>query len=246
MVEVRNKQVILKKYVSAGLPKESDMAVVTTTTKLKLPEGSGGVLVKNLYFSCDPYMRGQERTCFLCRSLQPQQAYQQFKGIFIIYWNFFLRYKLWNSYLRAVMECDMKAVSKGNKSKVEVLETCLQQMKACFLDVSLSNRSGGDEQHASGEFIRRCGLCHEADMVLRKNQVDLLEKKFGFDEKAGKMGHKRGGLVSMHKFGLWEISEGFTLQYFHNRAIEQWMQSCRRQLLVLSSCTAFLIMAFST
>lgn len=30
----------------------------------------------------------------------------------------------------------MKAVSEGAKSKAEVLETCLQQMKACFLDVS--------------------------------------------------------------------------------------------------------------
>jgi DNA topoisomerase-3 len=33
------------------------------------------------------------------------------------------------------MECDMKEVSVGNKSKAEVLATCLQQMKACFLDV---------------------------------------------------------------------------------------------------------------
>ena len=34
------------------------------------------------------------------------------------------------------MEQDMKAVSEGAKRKTEVLETCLQQMKACFLDVS--------------------------------------------------------------------------------------------------------------
>ncbi|PON86226.1 DNA topoisomerase, type IA [Trema orientale] len=45
-------------------------------------------------------------------------------------------YKLWKPYLRAVMERDMKAVSEGAKHKAEVLETCLQQMKACFLDVS--------------------------------------------------------------------------------------------------------------
>lgn len=30
----------------------------------------------------------------------------------------------------------MKSVSIGTKSKSEVLENCLQQMKACFLDVS--------------------------------------------------------------------------------------------------------------
>jgi hypothetical protein len=34
------------------------------------------------------------------------------------------------------MEADMKSVSIGTKSKAQVLESCLQQMKACFLDVS--------------------------------------------------------------------------------------------------------------
>lgn len=36
-----------------------------------------------------------------------------------------------------MMEQDMKAVSLGTKSKGQVLETCLHQMKNCFLDVSL-------------------------------------------------------------------------------------------------------------
>lgn len=54
---MRNKQVIFKDYIQGAL-KESDMYVKTDTTrKLKLPEGSKGVLVKNLYLSCDPYMR---------------------------------------------------------------------------------------------------------------------------------------------------------------------------------------------
>ncbi|KAF3440617.1 hypothetical protein FNV43_RR18901 [Rhamnella rubrinervis] len=94
-------------------------------------------------------------------------------------------YKLWKPYLRAVMEQDMKAVSQGSKRKTEVLESCLQQMKACFLDARVnkvklleamaifferSNRSSGDEQHASGEVVRPCGLCLESDMVLRQNR----------------------------------------------------------------------------
>ena len=55
--EVSNKQVILKDYVS-GFPKESDMYVSTNSTiRLKVPEGSNGIVVKNLYLSCDPYMR---------------------------------------------------------------------------------------------------------------------------------------------------------------------------------------------
>ncbi|KAK7301460.1 hypothetical protein RJT34_12324 [Clitoria ternatea] len=56
MAQVRNKQVVLRKYVD-GFPKESDMNIVESTTTLKLPEGSSDVLLKNLYLSCDPYMR---------------------------------------------------------------------------------------------------------------------------------------------------------------------------------------------
>lgn len=54
--EVTNKQVILRDYVS-GFPEESDMLVRTVTVKLKVPEGSNGIMVKNLYLSCDPYQR---------------------------------------------------------------------------------------------------------------------------------------------------------------------------------------------
>ncbi|CAK8560055.1 unnamed protein product [Lathyrus sativus] len=53
----RNKQVILNDYVT-GFPKESDMSIVDSTITLKIPEGSNDlVLLKNLYLSCDPYMR---------------------------------------------------------------------------------------------------------------------------------------------------------------------------------------------
>ncbi|KAJ1395454.1 GroES-like superfamily [Sesbania bispinosa] len=56
MAQVRNKRVVLRDYVS-GFPKESDMNIVESTITLKLPEGSNEVLLKNLYLSCDPYMR---------------------------------------------------------------------------------------------------------------------------------------------------------------------------------------------
>ncbi|KAK4357599.1 hypothetical protein RND71_023209 [Anisodus tanguticus] len=92
-------------------------------------------------------------------------------------------YELWKPYLRAMMECDMKAVSIGTKRKAEVLETCLQQMKACFLDARAnkgklfeamaifferSNRSTGGEQQAVAAVVRKCGICLESDMVLRQ------------------------------------------------------------------------------
>uniref|UniRef100_A0A2N9GZN2 Oxidoreductase N-terminal domain-containing protein n=1 Tax=Fagus sylvatica TaxID=28930 RepID=A0A2N9GZN2_FAGSY len=54
--EVSNKQVIFRDYVT-GSPKESDMYVTTATIKLKVPEGSNALLVKNLYLSCDPLMQ---------------------------------------------------------------------------------------------------------------------------------------------------------------------------------------------
>ncbi|KAM1308609.1 hypothetical protein ACFX2H_010693 [Malus domestica] len=58
---VENKQVIFKGFVE-GTPKETDLQVlVGATTELKPPKGSGAFLVKNLYLSCDPYMRGRMR-----------------------------------------------------------------------------------------------------------------------------------------------------------------------------------------
>ncbi|KAI3511432.1 hypothetical protein L1887_18585 [Cichorium endivia] len=57
MEEVRNQQIVLKDYVN-GFPKEADMLLKSSATvHLKLPQGSNAVLVKNLYLSCDPYMR---------------------------------------------------------------------------------------------------------------------------------------------------------------------------------------------
>lgn len=57
--EVSNKQIVLKDYVK-GFPKESDMILKTSQIKLKLTDGSqDSVLIKNLYLSCDPYMRGR-------------------------------------------------------------------------------------------------------------------------------------------------------------------------------------------
>ncbi|KAJ9535083.1 hypothetical protein OSB04_un001842 [Centaurea solstitialis] len=59
MAEVRNKKVILKDYVN-GFPKESDMLLdASSIISLSLSEASNGILVKNLYLSCDPYMRGR-------------------------------------------------------------------------------------------------------------------------------------------------------------------------------------------
>ncbi|KAE9450404.1 hypothetical protein C3L33_17696, partial [Rhododendron williamsianum] len=54
--EVSNKQVILRDYVS-GFPKESDFEFKTSKIRLEAAQGSKSVVVKNLYLSCDPFMR---------------------------------------------------------------------------------------------------------------------------------------------------------------------------------------------
>lgn len=60
MATVENKQVVLKRYIE-GVPKETDMEMKIGKIELKAPKGSGAFLVKNLYLSCDPYMRGRMR-----------------------------------------------------------------------------------------------------------------------------------------------------------------------------------------
>ncbi|KAL8122238.1 2-alkenal reductase (NADP(+)-dependent)-like isoform X2 [Apium graveolens] len=56
---VDNKQIVLKHFISRGCPKESDMVTQVSKMSLKVPHGSHGVVVKNLYLSCDPYMRSR-------------------------------------------------------------------------------------------------------------------------------------------------------------------------------------------
>ncbi|KAJ1696493.1 hypothetical protein LUZ63_005005 [Rhynchospora breviuscula] len=53
-------KVLLKNYVT-GKASESDMEVVATeAVELKVPEGTkDAIVLKNLYLSCDPYMRGR-------------------------------------------------------------------------------------------------------------------------------------------------------------------------------------------
>uniref|UniRef100_A0A803M5L5 Oxidoreductase N-terminal domain-containing protein n=1 Tax=Chenopodium quinoa TaxID=63459 RepID=A0A803M5L5_CHEQI len=81
--EVSNKQVVLKDYV-VGFPKESDMEVKTSNINLKLPEDSNGILLKNLYLSCDPYMRSRmtnrDRASYV-ESFLPGSACAQSRGL---------------------------------------------------------------------------------------------------------------------------------------------------------------------
>ncbi|CAN6380932.1 unnamed protein product [Urochloa humidicola] len=54
----KNKKVVLRRHVT-GFPTEEDMEIVVDTVALRVPAGSTAVLVKNLYLSCDPWVRGR-------------------------------------------------------------------------------------------------------------------------------------------------------------------------------------------
>ncbi|KAI5650211.1 hypothetical protein M9H77_36216 [Catharanthus roseus] len=59
---VENKQIIFRDYIDGRSPNETDLEIrVGNKIKLEAPKGSGALLVKNLYLSCDPYMRGRMR-----------------------------------------------------------------------------------------------------------------------------------------------------------------------------------------
>lgn len=60
---IDNKQIIFKGYIDGRPPKETDMEIVKVGNKIKVeaPKGSGSFFVKNLYLSCDPYIRGRMR-----------------------------------------------------------------------------------------------------------------------------------------------------------------------------------------
>lgn len=60
--QTQNKQILFKGYIEGRSPAETDMELRSSSkVKLHVPKGSGAVLVKNLYLSCDPYMRGRMR-----------------------------------------------------------------------------------------------------------------------------------------------------------------------------------------
>ncbi|XP_072964953.1 2-alkenal reductase (NADP(+)-dependent) [Typha angustifolia] len=60
-MEVSNKMVVFKRFIE-GSPKETDMEVKVGKARTRVPEGAAGaVLLKNLYLSCDPFLRGRMR-----------------------------------------------------------------------------------------------------------------------------------------------------------------------------------------
>ncbi|GKV04386.1 hypothetical protein SLEP1_g16545 [Rubroshorea leprosula] len=185
---VGNKQVIFKDFVS-GFPKESDMFVTNGTVKLKLPEGSRAVLVKNLYLSCDPYMRNL---------MKPQDA--NYGSLFTCYTP---GSPVSGSGVAKVLESGHPDIKEGDLvwgvttwEEYSVIKAPETLTKIRHTDVPFSYYTGilvvpGLTAYAGfyevcspkkGEYV--CvlcsGCCWSACWAIHK--VDLLKNKLGFDE----------------------------------------------------------------
>ncbi|KAL7209027.1 hypothetical protein ACSBR1_030720 [Camellia fascicularis] len=174
--EVSNKQIILKEYVS-GFPKESDMVVKTGTIPLKLPEDSkNAILVKNLYLSCDPYMRSRMR--------KSEENYVE---------PFTPGSPITGGGVARVLDSGHPNFKKGDLvwgrtgwEEYSVITESESVFKIQNTDVPLSYYTGilaasGAVGQLVGQFAKLLG-CYVVGSAGTKEKVDLLKNKFGFDE----------------------------------------------------------------
>nr|GLL47799.1 2-alkenal reductase (NADP(+)-dependent)-like [Ipomoea trifida] len=206
MEEVSNKQIILKEYV-IGFPKESDMEIRTTTLNLEAPQGSNAIVVKNLYLSCDPYMRS--------RMSKPHETYFQ---------SFTPGSPIVGYGVAKVVDSDNPNFKKGDlvwgmtgweeytiitNTQAKIRLSLKSSIQMCLflttLDFSVSmpgmtayvgfydvcSPKKGDTVYVSaasgavgqlvGQLAKLFG-CYVVGSAGTKQKVDLLKNKFGFDE----------------------------------------------------------------
>ncbi|XP_076939213.1 2-alkenal reductase (NADP(+)-dependent)-like [Bidens hawaiensis] len=200
MEEVKNKQTVLKSYVN-GFPKESGMLLnASATISLKLPEGSNAVLVKNLYLSCDPYLRIQmtkaEDSYFPPFALgSPIVGLGVAKVIDSGHSNFkkgvsgltgWEEYSIISStdFLRKIEDTDVPLSYytgilgiAGITAYVGFFEICAPK-KGEYVFVSAAAGAVGQ---LVGQFAKLSG-CYVVGSAGTKEKVDLLKNKYGFDE----------------------------------------------------------------
>ncbi|CAK7324976.1 unnamed protein product [Dovyalis caffra] len=200
---VSNKQVLLKNYVS-GFPKESDMYVATGAIELKVPEGcNNGVLVKNLYLSCDPYMR-----VLMQKSMDPRtfasytpgsplrgygvakvlaSGHPDFKeGDFVwgtVGWEEYSLITSFQTFFK-IQHTDVPLSyytgilgMTGMTAYAGFYEVCSPK-KGEYVFISAASGAVGQ---LVGQFAKLMG-CYVVGSAGSKEKVDLLKEKFGFDE----------------------------------------------------------------
>ncbi|XP_031258487.1 2-alkenal reductase (NADP(+)-dependent)-like [Pistacia vera] len=198
---VSNKQVILRNYISAGFPKETDLYVTTCDIELKLPEGSNGILVKNLYLSCDPSMRPRMKKLegSYVNSFTPglpisgygvsevlDSGNPEFKKGDLVWgrtgWE---EYSLITApHLFKIQNIDMPLSyyigilgMPGMTAYVGFYELCSPKQGE-FVFISAASGAVGQ---IVGQFAKLLG-CYVVGSAGSKDKVDLLKNKLGFDE----------------------------------------------------------------
>ncbi|KAL2319383.1 hypothetical protein Fmac_028352 [Flemingia macrophylla] len=200
MAQVRNKQVVLRDYVS-GFPKESDMDIVEGTIELKVPEGYNDVLLKNLYLSCDPYMVA------LMRDIGPE-GFQNYTpgspltgyGVSKVIESGHPNYKKGDLVWGFTKWEEFSLVSPTLLFKIEHTDVPLSYytgilgmpgMTAYAGFFELGSPKNGENVFVSaasgavgqlvGQFAKLTG-CYVVGSAGSKEKVDLLKNKLGFDE----------------------------------------------------------------
>lgn len=202
MATVENRQVVLERYIE-GVPKVTDMAMKIGKIELKAPKGSGAFLVKNLYLSCDPYMRGRMRDFHgsYIPPFVPSQPIEGFgvgkvldsdnpdfkPGDFISGITGWEEYSLIHntSQLRKIQPDDAIPLSyhlgllgmPGFTAYVGFYEICSPK-KGEYVFVSAASGAVGQ---LVGQLAKLHG-CYVVGSAGSRQKVDLLKNKLGFDE----------------------------------------------------------------
>ncbi|MED6143075.1 hypothetical protein PIB30_003353 [Stylosanthes scabra] len=204
-VIVENKQVIFKGYID-GIPHETDMEFKVSKvdlSKVQQGSGSGSILVKNLYLSCDPYMRGRMRDFHgsYIPPFAPGQALEGFGVCKVIHsdnpnfkpGDYISGFTGWEEYsliqrteqLRKVQPDDQIALSfhvgllgmPGFTAYAGFYEVCTPQ-KGEYVFVSAASGAVGQ---LVGQLAKLHG-CYVVGSAGSKEKVDLLKNKLGFNE----------------------------------------------------------------
>ncbi|KAL6587881.1 hypothetical protein OROMI_000859 [Orobanche minor] len=201
-MEAENTQVIFKGFIE-GSPKETDLQVVPgNRIQLKAPKGSGAFLVKNLYISCDSYMRGRMRDFrdFYIPPYVPGQPIEGF-GVYEVMGSDHLNFKPgdlvsgmtgWEEYTL------IHRTEQLRKIKQDDIHLCFHLGLLCMLGFTayagfnevctpkkgeyvLVSAASGAVGQLVGQLAKLLG-CYVVGSCGSSQKVDLLKNKLGFDE----------------------------------------------------------------
>ncbi|NP_001242819.1 NADP-dependent alkenal double bond reductase P2-like [Glycine max] len=201
---LQNKRVLFKGYID-GVPKETDMELkVDSHIALKPPpQGSSAILVKNLYLSCDPYMRGRMRDFHgsYIPPFLPAQALEGFGVSKVIHsdnpnykpGDFITGFTGWEEYSLIQRTEQLRKIHPDDAIPLSFHVGLLGMpgftAYAGFYEVSTPSKgeyvfvsaASGAVGQLVGQLAKLHG-CYVVGSAGSKEKVDLLKNKLGFDE----------------------------------------------------------------